>query len=218
MALLSGGTSLAGLLMGPGKNDSYQQYMRQLQTWLNPGQINQDQNAFYKQFLASPAFAQGQNANIQGANVLQNQLAGRLGQSGLGASGIGQAAQSMAQSSLGPMMSKLYAGGWQSAGDMAGNLARMRVSGIGGAPAPNNMAGGLLASGLSGIGDVLKLLYQRQQAGKGNVPISPPMPGSGPQLPVPQPSPVPQTSDTFMGMSQQQLMQLLQMMGMGGFQ
>lgn len=160
-ALFSGGSMLGGLLGGAGKQDAFQQYLRQLMRFTNPGQIGQDTNALFKQFTNSPAFSFAQNANIMGANTLQNQLGSRLGQSGLGQSGIGQAAQSMANSSLGPSMGRLYAGGYQGASQMAQELARMRVSGLQGGPMPLNVPGQFFGAGMGGLGDVLKMLMMR---------------------------------------------------------
>lgn len=161
--LLSGGTALGGLLGG--NQDPFQQYLGQLNKITNPGNIGADTNAFYKQFLGSPAFSAAQTANMGAANSLRNQMAGRLGASGLGATGIGQAAQGMAGSQFGGLQSKLYSGGWQGAQDMASRLAQLRVSGLGGAPQPWNMSGNLFGAGMGGLGDILKWYLNQQGAG-----------------------------------------------------
>lgn len=163
MALLSGGASIFGGLTA---KDPFQQYLRQLQQFANPQQIGNDTQAFYRQFLNSPAFSAAQGQNIAGSNVVRNELASRLGASGMGGGGIGAAASSLGQSSLAPLMSRLYASGWQGAQRMASDLARLRVGGMGQGPAPYNMGGNVMGAGLSGLGDVLRAYLLHMSRGQ----------------------------------------------------
>lgn len=162
MALLSGGTSLIGGLMAKG-NDPFSQYMKIMQQFANPQTIGGNTKQFYQQFLQSPAFAGAQNANFGMANNIRSQMASRLGQSGMGLSGIGQTAQAGANSALGPLMSQLYSQGWQGAQGQAMDLLSQQLGGLRGAPQPWNLGGQLFGAGMTGLGDVMKMFMMRNR-------------------------------------------------------
>lgn len=168
MALFSSLSGLGGLFGGAFRNDPFQQILRQMQQFANPAAVGKDTQQFYNQFLASPAFTKQQSSAIGGANAFSNAAANRVGQQGLGNTGIGAAVQSMGQSSLAPMMNQIYSGGYQGAQNQAMQLLQSKLQGLGMAGQPTNFAGGFLGAGFQGLGDVLRMMYQRMgQGGQG---------------------------------------------------
>lgn len=162
--LLGGGSTLLGGLMN---KDPYAEIMRKIAQWSDPRQIGRDTDMFNRQFLGSSAFGSAKGANLGAANNIRNQLQSRLAGSGLGSTGIGQAAQSLGNSALGPLMSKLYAGGYEQSQNMAQMLMRSRLATLGAAGQPQNIGGGIMGAGLGSLGDLLKMYmnskYPQQQ-------------------------------------------------------
>jgi len=157
-SLISGGTSLLGGLMN---QDPYEKMLEEIKNLTSASALNNSTQNIYKNWLGSGAFGAAKGANMSAANTTRSQLASRLGQSGLGLSGVGQAASSLASSSYGPAMSQLYSSGWNNASQMAQQLMQMRLQGLGFAGRPQNTGGTLLGSGLGALGEILKWYMQK---------------------------------------------------------
>lgn len=170
MGLLSGGSTLWGLF---NQKDPYKDYLKRLGRLANPQQIGADTNALFQQFLGSPAFSQMQGAAIGGSNALSQALSQQVGQQGLGGTGIGAAMRASGAGNLGALMQRVYGTGWQQSQEGAMRLLQARLSGLQGAPAMGNMGKDVFGAGLSGLGDLLRLLYARQNPqlfGQGQAP------------------------------------------------
>jgi hypothetical protein len=161
-ALLSGGSTIFGAMTN---KDPYAQLMDSLKKFTDPNRITADTTQMFNNWRASPAFSGAQTMNMGASNMLANQMRARLGGAGIASGGVGQAAQGLANSSYGPLMSQLFSQGWQNSSDMAQKLAQLRVQGLGNIGQPQNIGGQFLGGGIAGMGDIIKYLMDQQKKG-----------------------------------------------------
>lgn len=130
---LSGAGSLLSLFHRNDPSEQYRKYFENLNALFSPQNINSKTNAFYQQFLGSPAYAQAQSSLARGANTIQNSYA--RGAAGMGATtGIGQAAKALSSGAYGSGLSQLQAGGYNSSLDAALKALSAQAGAAGGLP------------------------------------------------------------------------------------
>jgi hypothetical protein len=157
---------LPGLLgsLGLFGEDPRKKQMREIQKLLAPQNMAKLTQQFYQQGLGSPAFAQGQRSIAQGANQTGNLLAQKMGQAGIGGSGLGAISSSIVPSITGNALAGLQTGTYNQAQGQAQNSIQQQLQAILGQSGPSqNM--GLFAGGLSAFGP---LLQQYLSQGKPN--------------------------------------------------
>lgn len=111
--------------------------------------VGNTSDAFYRQLLASPAYAQAQGAIAAGANQAANALANELGARGIGTSGTGAVLSSLTPSLVGSQTAELRTSAYRSAQEQAAEAIRQQIAALAGTLGPSQsdqmLAGGLTA-------------------------------------------------------------------------
>lgn len=143
---------LSGLFGG---RSSAQKLREQMLKVLAPQNFAKLAGQFYQQGLASPAFAQGQRAIGQGANLASSQLQAALGARGIGQSGTGAVLSSLTPSLVGSQMAGLYSGAWNQAQGQAQSNIQQQLAALQGTAGPSETQQ-LFAAGLSNFSPFLQ--------------------------------------------------------------
>lgn len=157
-SLLSFLPSILGRLFGGDPQAAYRKAVGKL---TSPQNVAKEQQAFYQQLLASPAFSQAQGNIALGANVASNQLAQALGARGIGTSGTGAVLSSLTPSLVGSQQAGLRTSTYQSAAQQAADRIKAQIDALqGGGPSQNQQ---LFAAGLGPFGEYLRSWLQQRQ-------------------------------------------------------
>jgi len=135
--LLSMLMSFAPGLLGSLFGDPQAKLRQKLMQLQNPGYQSGLINQFYQQALGSPAFSQGQGTILAGANAAQGDLARSLGARGLGTSGIGAIAPALIQSGIGGQLAGLRTQAYQGAQGQAQNSIQQQIAALTGTAGPS---------------------------------------------------------------------------------
>lgn len=143
---------LPGLLSSVFGGESPEQKMRkQMLRLLTPQNFAKQQGQFYQQNIGSPAYAQGQRAIGQGANLASNQLQQNLAARGIGTSGQAALMGSLTPSLVGNQMAGLQSQAWQASQQQAQQMIQQQLQalqqGVGPSQTQQLFAGGLASFG-----------------------------------------------------------------------
>lgn len=166
----AGAAMLPGLLQHLfGGKDPRQQYMQQVQNLLSPQNMSKLTQGFYQQNLGSPAYAQGQRQIAAGANETGNQVAAKMGASGIGQSGTGALLSSLTPSLTGNAMAGLQTGAFNQAQGAAQNSIQQQLQALGQTGQPwtqgPSQTSQMFGGGMAALGPLLQALMGHMAKG-----------------------------------------------------